>query len=179
MRRIHFVPVVTLMLSALIFANSPSPQPDPQTRQAPTTAQQFTIERQVSTQRRINRYFHGDVVPKLKDCWSNVQGKGTISLKYTYIRAGGRWMFSRLENNQSTLPGNQANVALRCMSDALRGTSFPVDGLESTENTFVLKWTWPVPFPANAAQLTSAMLADNGGGGGTAGHGRIGRDRAH
>ena len=175
MKRTHLVAVVVLSLITLIFAYSQSPTLSPQSRQATTTAQTFTIERQVSTQQRINRYFHGDVVPKLKNCWSNVQGKGTIALKYTYTKSGGRWMFSRLETEQSTLRRGQASIASRCMSDAVRGTSFPSDGTESTATTYVLKWTWPVPFPANAAQLTSAMFAARANNGGSDGGGCDGR----
>lgn len=127
--------------------------------QTATPAQRFTIEKQVSTQQRINRYFHGSVVPKLKSCWSNIQGKGTITFRYTYTKAGASWTFNRLETDQSSLSGDQNAVALKCMSDAVRGTSFPADTTENIGTTFVLNWKWPVPFPANAAQLTTAMFA--------------------
>ncbi len=169
MKRIHVAAVASLSLIALVFAHSQSPTLSPQTRQTATTTQPFTIERQVDTQQRINRYFHGDVVSKLKNCWGNVQGKGTIAMKYTYTKTGGRWVFSRLESDRSTLPRGQDTVAKGCMLGAVRGTSFPVDSEESTEKTFVVSWNWPVPFPTNAAQLTSAMFAaraNNGGGGG-------------
>jgi hypothetical protein len=174
MRCMHLVTVLALSLGALVFAYSQSPAQGPQISK-PTT-QQFTLERQVSTQQRINRYFHGDIMPKLKNCWSNVQGKGTIALKYTFTKAGARWIFSRLETEETTLPGDRAKVALRCMSDAVRGSSFPVEGADTAEDTFVLNWTWPVPFPANAAQLTSAMFAakpssGGSGDGGCDGHG--------
>jgi len=174
MKRTHLVAVVVLSLITLIFAYSQSPTLSPQSRQATTTAQTFTIERQVSTQQRINRHFHGDVVPKLKNCWKSIRGKGTISLKYTYTKADTRWSFSKLEASQSTLPRGQERVALRCMQDAVRGTSFPLNAAESTQNTFVLNWTWPVPFPGNALQLTTAMFAakpTSGGSGGCDGWG--------
>lgn len=48
---------------------------------------------------------------------------------------------------------------MKCMSDAVRASSFAVDRVEGAESTFVLNWTWPVPFPANANQLTTAMFA--------------------
>jgi Tfp pilus assembly protein PilV len=175
MKRTHLVAVLVLIVIALVFAYSQSPLQSAQTRQTATTTQTFTIERQVATQQRINRYFHGDVVPKLKRCWSSVQGKGTIALKYTYTKAGGRWMFNRLETEQSTLPRGQASIASRCMSAAVRGTSFPSDGTESTATTYVLKWTWPVPFPANAAQLTSTMFAVRANNGGSESGGCDGR----
>ena len=180
MKRIHLVAVVALIMITLIFGYSQSPLQSPQTRataiqtvesQRQAAAARFTIEREVGTQQRINRYFHGDVVPKLKNCWSNVQGKGTIAVKYTYAKAGARWKFNGLETDQSTLPRGQDNVALKCMLDAVRGTSFPVEGAESTENKFVLSWEWPVPFPANANQLTTAMFAARRASGGSGGDG--------
>jgi hypothetical protein len=165
MRKIRLLAPVALIVIALVFAYSQSSLQSPKTRQTITTPQPFTIQRQVATQQRINRYFHGDVVPNLKRCWSSVKGKGTIALKYTYTKTGERWVFSRLETEQSTLPRGQASIASRCMSDAVRGTSFPAEGSDAA-TTYTIKWTWPVPFPANAAQLTNAMFAtraDNGG----------------
>lgn len=168
MKRTHLVAVVVLSLITLMFAYSQSPRRITQTRPTPTV-QSVTIERVVNTQQRLNRYFHGDVVPKLKNCWSNVKGKGRISLKYTYTKTRGRWFLSRLETKQSTLPTGQDVVAQRCMLEAVRGSSFEVEADESSQNTFVLNWKWPVPFPVNEAQLTRAMFAakptSDGGGG--------------
>ena len=110
-------------------------------------------------------------MPKLKNCWGNVRGKGRISLKYTYTKKGGRWFLNRLETQRSTLPTGQDAVAQKCMLEAVRGSSFAVEADESTQNTFVLNWTWPIPFPANAALLTRSMFAakPTGGGSGDAG----------
>ena len=130
-----------------------------QTRQTVPPAQSMGIEREVSTQQRINRYFHGDVMSKLTSCWSNVQGKGTISLKYIYTKSGEKWIFNHLETDHSTLPNGQDAIAMKCMLDAVHGSSFAPDVAELTRNTFVLYWTWPVPFPRNASQLTTAMFA--------------------
>src|SRR5713226_7752374 len=110
MRRVTSILVVTVILVTVALtmlygdsrtqnANRRIPQPQAETR---TGKQAF--EKTLTTQQRLNRYFHGDVVPKLKDCWSRVQGKGTIVLKYTYMKAGsGRWVFDKLEIGQSTL----------------------------------------------------------------------------
>ena len=105
-----------------------------------------------------------------------MQGKGTIALKYTYTKTGGRWFLTRLETERSTLPTGQDAVARKCMLEAVRGSSFAVEADESTQNTFVLNWNWPVPFPPNAAQLTRSMFAakptgDGAGGGGCDGVG--------
>src|SRR5687767_4638902 len=143
MKPIQVVAVASLSLIALVFAYSQSPLQSAQTRQTATTTERFTIERQIGTQQRINRYFHGNVVSKLKNCWGNVQGKGTIAMKYTYTKMGGRWVSRRPETDRSTLPRGQDTVAKGRMSGAVRGTSFPVDAAESTEKTLVISWNWP------------------------------------
>ena len=172
--------VVALTVTLLVYARSQMPRSSTQTpqaeRQAAQQRQQIALERTITTQQRLNRYFHSDVTPKLKNCWSRVQGKGTIALKYTYTKAGnGRWVFDKLETDNSTLPRGQETVALECMQDAVRGTSFPIEGAESSQNSFVLNWSWPVPFPANAAELTSAMFAARAVSGGGNGGGCDGR----
>jgi hypothetical protein len=147
------------VFGVLIFAYSQSPQRRVQTPQTVPTAQSISIERVVSTQQRINRYFHDEVVSKLAKCWGTVRGKGMIAFEYTYTKANGRWSFNRLKTKESTLPKGQDMLALKCMLNAVGGTSFQTDGSEAGESTFVLNWTWPVPFPANAPQLTNAMFA--------------------
>ncbi len=180
MKRISSILVVSVMLVtvalSMLYANSRTQNANRQLGQAPRpdsqAVQRIGLEKTITTQQRLNRYFHGEVVPKLKDCWSRVQGKGIIALKYTYTKGSGKWMFDKLEVSQSTLPRGQDAVALRCMQDAVRGTSYPVEEGEGAQNSFVLNWSWPVPFPANANELTSAMFAARaagGGGGGTGG----------
>jgi hypothetical protein len=168
MKRIRLVTVAALSLMTLAIVPS---QSNPQNRKT-TTAPQGTLNiAVVPTQQRINRYFHGSVIPRLNTCWSSLQGKGTIALKYTFTKSGARWTLKSEESEQSTLPSGQDAIALRCMRDAVRGSSFPVDRGESTQTTFVVNWNWPVPFPANASQLATRMFAApaNGGGGGGGG----------
>jgi hypothetical protein len=167
MRRIQVFAIIPLILIVLAFADSQSRQTNPQITERASVAQPNPIERQASTQQRINRYFHGAIVPKLRRCWSTIDGKGTITLKYTFTKAGANWTFNRLETAQSTLAHGQATLAERCMLNAVQGTSFALDVLERNQNTFVLNWTWPVPLPANAAKLTSEMFAAKPIGGGT------------
>ena len=159
MRRISLIAAVTLVVSALIFAHSQSPTRTTRTPQTRATAQPLTIDKVVTTQQRINRYFHGDVMPRLQKCWSTVRGQGTIAFEYTYIEAKGRWLFSRLQTQESTLANGQDSLALKCMLNAVGGTSFPTDVSEGSGNTFVLNWKWPVPLPANAGELASKMFA--------------------
>jgi len=158
-RRTYLIAAVSLLLSALILAHSQTSRRTTQTPQTRATAQPLTIDRVVSTQQRINRYFHGDVMPRLQKCWSTVRGQGTIAFEYTYIEAKGRWLFSRLQTQESTLANGQDSLALKCMLNAVGGTSFPTDVSEGSGNTFVLNWKWPVPLPANAGELASKMFA--------------------
>lgn len=166
MKRIYLVTAVALMLSALILVYSQTPR---QRAQIPenATAQTLSIDKQVSTQQRINRYFHGDVMAKIKSCWSNVQGKGTIGMKHVYNRTGERWTFTAVDVQKSNLPSEPTKIAFRCMSDSLRGSSFAIDPAEIGLKSFVLNWTWPVPFPTNETQLTRAMFAAKPSGGGS------------
>jgi hypothetical protein len=168
MKRVHLFPVSALILIALILAHSQSRQINPQRAPRTTIAPPLSIETQAATQQHINRYFHNDVVPKVKNCWGRIQGKGRIALKYSYTRSGAKWVFNKLETEESTLPSGSANLALRCMSEAVRGTSFPAEA-ESRQDSYVIKWTWPVPFPPNALQLTSSMFAAKPKGGDTRG----------
>lgn len=159
MRRIYSITTVTFVLSALIFAHNQASTRPAQTPQTRLTTEAIKVEKALSTQQRINRYFHGGIMSKLQRCWSSVKGKGRITLKYTYTKSDTRWVFNRLQTDESTLPSGQDAIAIKCMSDAVRGSSFSVDIVENTQNTFVLNWTWPVPLPGNATQLTTAMFA--------------------
>jgi hypothetical protein len=159
MKRSYLIVAVIFVLTALMFAYSQTSRRTTQTPQTRVTAQPITIEAVVSTQQRINRYFHGDVMSKLTKCWSTVRGKGTIAFKYTYTKTNGRWLFNRLATEGSTLPKGEDSLAQKCMLNAVGGTSFPIAAPEGTENTYVLNWTWPVPLPVNGNQLTAAMFA--------------------
>ena len=171
MKRISITIVVALSLTLLLYAGCQTVRSNgqmPKAESQKTTQQQaISLERTISTQQRINRYFHSDVVPKLKSCWSGVQGEGMISIQYIYTKdASGRWAWEGLEVDTSTLPKGQDAIALECMEQSVRGTSFPVEGGDGTGDKFVVIWSWPVPFPANADEQTSAMFAARPAGGG-------------
>jgi hypothetical protein len=183
MKRMSIIAVIALALTFLIVAFSQTPKPRPPINK-PVTGNQsvdqaMKAENTVATQQRINRYFHGDVVPKLKDCWDRINGPGTIMFEYNYGRAGSRWTFQKVSVKNSSLPAGQNSVALKCMQDAVRSTSFAGEGAELKEKTFVLNWTWSVPFPADAEQLKTAMWGRRGsGGGGSSSGGCDGRGAA-
>ena len=130
-----------------------------------TPEQQLTLERAVTTQRKFNRYFQKDVItPKLKDCWARIKGRGSVEIQYTYQKdATGKWTADHVAVSGSTLPRGQEAVALQCMQDSVRGTNLPSD---SSESTYTLYWSWPVPMPANlpqtATQISVGGLGANG-----------------
>src|SRR5688572_16672851 len=133
-----------------------------------------SFKRSVATQKRLNRYFHDQVVPQLKTCWNRIQGTGAIEVKYSFVKdEKGRWMFERLEGANSSLPAGQDHVALTCMQQSAATTSFSYEEYDGKSDSFVVYWTWPVPLPANSEQQADAMFRSVGGseGGGCDGAG--------
>lgn len=130
----------------------------------------------VATQKRINRYFHGVVVPRLKPCWDRVQGKGTVEVKYLYADNGkGGWAFKTIHGSKSDLPKGQGQAAASCMQKAVAGTSFPREKSEKGAS-YLIGWAWPVPFPPDAEQQVARMWDSGGGqGGGCDGRGAAAR----
>lgn len=168
---------VALTLVGLVAASSQTRRtPDvSQTGMTSVQLQKAQLEKAVTTQQQLNRYFHAAVIPKLKNCWSSVKGKGSIELEHNYKKGSdGRWATTGVTLIKSALPRGQEAIALRCMQGATRGTSFPAEGSDAA-TTYAIKWTWPVPFPSNAAQLTTDMFAGlkntGGGSGGCDGRG--------
>jgi hypothetical protein len=115
----------------------------------------------IASQNRINRYFHQNVVPKLKTCWSRLQGEGTIDLEFVYRRAGAEWAWEGLSVTGSTLRDDQTSLAQQCMRDAASATSFRVEGDDGEAPEFVVDWRWPVPWPQDVTAL--ARMAGAGG----------------
>jgi hypothetical protein len=130
----------------------------------------------VATQKRINRYFHGAVVPKLKTCWSRVSGKGMVEVRYLYTDdAKGGWSFKAIQASRSNLPKDQEKAAVACMQQAVSGTSFPKEKTEKARS-YSISWVWPVPMPPDADQQVARMWGSSGGeGGGCDGHGASAR----
>jgi len=167
--------LVTVPAALLTFVlSSPAAGQSPSQKRPPADDPRFQAS--VATQKRINRYFHGAVVPKVKSCWDRVQGQGTIEIKYLYANNGkGGWAFKTIHGSQSTLPKGQEEVALSCMRKAVAGTSFPREKTEKAAS-FLISWVWPVPFPPDADQQVARMWGSSGGeGGGCNGHGAAAR----
>ncbi len=135
---------------------TPPPKPD---------LEDPSFKESLAEQKRINRYFHDVVVPRLETCWHKVQGTGTVEIGYTFEKnAKGDWGFRTLEAGKSSLPKGQDVVAANCMEQAVGGTSFPPEERDEGE-TYLIRWDWPVPLPADIKERADQMFKDNGGGG--------------
>ena len=155
---------IRVALTVLLLTSAPRPAPQAAERQP--TKEPSAFDRTIATQKRLNRYFHTAVVPKLRTCWNRVQGAGTIAIEFAYTRAGSGWVPEKLGVHRSTLPRGQEAVALQCMQDSVHGTSFPVEQGDGAETKFAVTWSFPVPWPADASAQASAMFKGKGGTGG-------------
>ena len=123
--------IITIMaglsVTALLFAQSQTPRTTTRVPQVTSRINEQRLLRTITTQQRLNRYFHNDVIPKLRNCWSHLRGVGTVQIDHNYARTdNGRWVVKDLTVGSSTLPRGQEPLALRCMQEAVGSSSFPV-----------------------------------------------------
>jgi hypothetical protein len=146
-----------MVLFVLVSASlTPACRPQLPVKRVPPAVQAHTAE----TEKRMNTYFEAQVTPKLKQCW-RVQGEGRIAMKLTYTDAAGGWSWESASVSTSTLAKDQDAIALQCVQDAVKGTSFPRLKGDGDAKQFVVNWSFPVTLPANAP---TALARDNGGG---------------
>jgi hypothetical protein len=120
------------------------------------------LEETVAAQQVVNHYLFTSVTPKLRTCWSRVQGEGTVDIALRYRKSDRQWTFERAEAIRSTLTNEQSAGAVACMQESAKGSSFALDekaGGKAFER-FVLKWTWLVPLPEEGSE---AMARRAGG----------------
>jgi hypothetical protein len=146
---------VPVILTSLFYARSQTRRPTtPQTAARSSQIEPAELQRTVTTQQRHNRYFHSSVMPKLKNCWGRIKGRGTVEIRHTYGKSSqNRWVPNRLVITKSTLSRIESAIAQRCMQHAVTGTSFSVEALDGQAQRYTLHWTWPVPFPSNEKEL--------------------------
>lgn len=172
-RRLIYCGGVAVVLAVLVAALSCKPRVEQKPEVKPTPELEGgKLQESVATQKRINRYFHDEVMPKLKTCWERVQGAGTIEMVYRYENdMRGEWVFKTLEAGKTDLPESQKAAALACMQTAAMGTSFQREASD-TGDSFLINWVWPVPMPPDAEQQMARMFGASGGEGtGCDGHG--------
>jgi len=115
-------------------------------------------------QARMSGAFYEALVPKLKGCWTTVEGKGEIQFKLTYQMSSDTWDWQQAEVEKSNLSEKAQAAALDCMRTSARGSHFKADGHEAVATSeFVVHWGWPVPFPEDTSQLAE-MISTGGGG---------------
>lgn len=159
--------IAGLSVTAILFGHSQTQRTTPQGPQVTARINnEQRLQKTITTQQRLNRYFHSDVIPKLRNCWSHLQGAGTIQINHNYTKDdNGKWVVKDLTIGNSTLPRGQEAIALRCMQAAVLRSSFPVASDDGDSKEYVVKWTWPVPFPVNADEQTRVMFAAKGSSG--------------
>ena len=126
----------------------------------PQSQEQKALEETITAQVAVNHYFYTAVTPRLRACWDRVQGEGTIEMAFRYSKSRGDWVFESVEGIRSSLPAEQGAVALRCMQESARATSFTLkeEGGAKVFEKFVLKWTWLVPLPAEGSEIMARRL---------------------
>jgi hypothetical protein len=122
-------------------------------------------EKTAKAQDRIAKAFYASIVPNLKKCWGQVGGKGAVRFVYTYKREGQRWVFGQVDSHATSLEREQTVAALRCMREAARGSSYPVESEEAAQNTDEMEiyWGWPVPLPNDTTELARMIVISTTG----------------
>ena len=157
--KVRAVPIVVAILALAAFAEARTPAPAK--KRSPRDETRFRAS--VAVQKTVNRYFLTAVLPKLKNCWKGVKGKGSIEINSIFgdDRQGG-WAFQKIQGSLTHLPKDQAAAAVSCMESAATGTSFPRDQDEKAVS-YLVSWTWPVPLPADVERRIERALASGGG----------------
>jgi hypothetical protein len=120
------------------------------------------IEETIAAQTVVNRYLFTSVTPKLRTCWSRLQGEGTVDLALRYARSDKNWVFEKVDTISSTMPVDQMRAAQACMHEAATGTSFTLGERPGGTNfeRFVVKWRWLVPLPPEGSQEMARRVGE-------------------
>lgn len=120
------------------------------------------LEATVAAQTTVNHYLFTSVTPKLRTCWSTLQGEGTVDLALRFQQSDRKWTFERVDTMGSTLPNEQLLAAQACMQEAAMGSSFALEepaGAKAYER-FVVKWRWLVPLPPEGSQEMARRIGN-------------------
>ena len=124
----------------------------------------------LAAQKRISRSLQSTVMtPTMRECWSRLRGEGAIAMDFSYKKSGNNWALETVGVTKSTLPKEQETAAVKCMQDAARNSSFPVDRrerLETAAENFLVRLSVSVPLPPPGAGITSSQMARINGSGG-------------
>ena len=108
-----------------------------------------------AAQDRIAKAFHSSIVPKLKDCWGRIEGRGAVRFAYSYERVEARWVLRQVKPHASSLAPEPSEAALRCMRDASHGSGFALQASEANTSIAEMEvyWGWPLPLPEDTNEL--------------------------
>jgi hypothetical protein len=124
----------------------------------------LSYENVLEQQNRINRYFHGTVVPEMMRCWQGLSREGTVTVQFEYHRAGDQWVPGNSTLGSSTLPEDQSERALHCLQEAVLDTSFDVTEADGDTRELVIHWDFPVPWPQDIVEAVQLASSHNPGG---------------
>jgi hypothetical protein len=122
----------------------------------------FSYERVIEKQDRINRYLHSAVVPNMLNCWEALASRGTVSVAFKFRRDADEWSAGDSNLLASTLDEGQDEIALHCLQEAVRETSFPATEADGEVSELRVNWTFPVPWPTSAEEFVG-LAVDTGG----------------
>jgi hypothetical protein len=123
-----------------------------------------SYEHVIEKQNRVNRYFHGSVVPKMMNCWESLSGKGSVSVALNFSRQADKWSAGDSKLLASTLDKGQDRIALHCLQEAVRGTAFATAAADREAKELLVNWSFPVPWPKSTEEVVGLAI-DTGGGG--------------
>jgi hypothetical protein len=117
-------------------------------------------------QARLSASFYTNLVPKVKNCWAGVDGKGEVLFKLSYRLNGSNWEWQQAEVEKTDVSDKAKAAALDCMQGAARGSGFSANSNETlaAQKEYVVHWGFPVPFPQNSTELSAMMISTGGGG---------------
>jgi len=117
-------------------------------------------------QARFSATFYNTLVPKLKNCWTGIDGKGEVLFKLSYRLNGDHWEWQQAEVEKTDVSDKAKAAALDCMQGAGRSSGFPANSNEqlARQKEYVVHWGFPVPFPGNSTELSAMMISTGSGG---------------
>lgn len=102
------------------------------------------------------------VAAKLRNCFSEIKGERLVAMDLRYRKSGSNWTFDSAKVKEASQAQGQDATVQRCIDDAARGVSFPVDSnqeLETAAAEFIVRLRWPVPLPAQDAEVSNEAIA--------------------
>ncbi len=140
-----------------------SPTPEPKPSPVPTPVYSESV---ADAETRVHTYFTGLVkTTKLKGCLAKIKAKGLVAVDFTFTKSGDKWVAPKVAATRSNLKEGQDAAAVACLADAVKDSALPVvagNSPEEKSDTFLIRWTWPVPLPQTRDEVQARMI---GGGG--------------